>query len=56
MCLVYNKCMAGLHNTSGYTPGKPKKTSQGKNKSRIKLSSMNKSKKRSYKAYNGQGK
>jgi len=45
-----------LHNSSGYTPGKAKKTSQGRNKSRIKLSSMNKSKKRSYKAYNGQGK
>ena len=56
MCLLYNNNMAGLHNTSGYTPGRPKKTSQGKNKSRIKLSSMNKSKKRSYKAYNGQGK
>ena len=43
-------------NVSGYTPGKPKKTSQGKNKSRIKLSSMNKHKKRSYKSYAGQGK
>ena len=42
--------------TSGYTPGRPKKTSQGKNKSRIKMSSMNKSKKRSYKSYAGQGK
>ena len=42
--------------TSGYTPGKPNTTSQGKNKSRIKMSSMNKHKKRSYKAYNGQGK
>ena len=55
MCLLYYNIMA-LHNTSGYTPGKPKKTSQGKNKSRIKMSSMNKSKKRSYKAYAGQGK
>ena len=45
-----------LQNSSGYTPGRPKKTSQGKNKSRIKMSSMNKSKKRSYKAYVGQGK
>ncbi len=42
--------------TSGYEKGRPKKTTQGKNKSRIKMSSMNKSKKRSYKAYNGQGK
>jgi hypothetical protein len=41
---------------SGYTPGRPKKTSQGKNKSRIKRSSMNKHKKRSFKAYAGQGK
>jgi len=45
-----------LHNTSGYVPGKAKKTSIGRNKSRIKKSSMNKSKKRSYKAYAGQGK
>jgi len=43
-------------NVSGYTPGRPKKTSIGKNKSRIKMSSMNKHKKRSYKAYAGQGK
>jgi hypothetical protein len=43
-------------NVSGYTKGKPKKTSQGKNKSRIKMSSMNKHKKRSYKSYAGQGK
>ncbi len=42
--------------TSGYTPGRPKKTTIGKNKSRIKMSSMNKHKKRSYKAYAGQGK
>ena len=33
-------------NVSGYTPGRPKKTSIGKNKSRIKMSSMNKHKKR----------
>ncbi len=45
-----------IHNTSGYTPGKAKKTSIGRNKSRIKKSSMNKHKKRSYKAYAGQGK
>ncbi len=44
-----------LRSNSGYEKGKPKKTSQGKNKSRIKMSSMNKSKKRSFKAYNGQG-
>ncbi len=43
-------------NVSGYTPGRPKKTSIGKNKSRIKMSSMNKHKKRSFKAYAGQGK
>jgi len=42
-------------NTSGYTPGRAKKTSIGRNKSRIKLSSMNKHKKRSYKPYAGQG-
>ena len=43
-------------NVSGYTPGKPKKTSQGKNKSRITMSTMSKAKKRYYKAYAGQGK
>ena len=43
-------------NVSGYTKGRPKKASQGNNKSRIKMSSMNKSKKRSWKAYAGQGK
>lgn len=32
-----------------------KKTSQAKRKSSVKMSSMNKSKKRSYKAYQGQG-
>ena len=42
--------------SSVYEKGKPKKTSQGKNRSRIKMSSMNKHKKRSYKAYVGQGK
>ena len=45
-----------LRSHSGYEKGKPKKTSQTKNKSRVKMSSMNKSKKRSFKAYNGQGK
>ena len=34
----------------------PKKTSIGNNHSRTKFSSMNKSKKRSYKKYKGQGK
>ena len=43
-------------NVTGYTKGRPKKTSQGNNKSRIKLSSMNKHKKRSYKPYDRQGK
>ena len=33
-----------------------KKTSQAKKKRAVKFSSMNKSKKRSWKAYNGQGK
>jgi hypothetical protein len=33
-----------------------KKTSQGGNKASIKTSSMNKSKRRSYKPYRGQGK
>ena len=53
MCLLYNNCMLRSH--SGYEPGRPKKTSQTKNKSRVKMSSMNKHKKRSFKAYNGQG-
>jgi len=53
-CLLYYNTMA--LNVSGYTKGRPKKTSQGANKSRIKTSSMNKSKKRSWKAYVGQGK
>ena len=33
-----------MNTTTGYTKGRPKKTSQGANKSRIKTSSMNKSK------------
>ena len=37
-----------------YDPGKPKKTHQGKRKS-CKRSSMNKSKKRSFKPYRAQG-
>ena len=39
-----------------YSLGKGKKTSQGVRKRMIKKSSMNKSKKRSWKAYKGQGK
>ena len=39
-----------------YEAGAPKKTSIGGNNSRIKTSSMNKSKRRSYKRYRGQGK
>ena len=34
----------------------PKKTSQGNRKSKMKFSSMNKHRKRSFKAYNRQGK
>jgi|TARA_B100001093_G_C26036190_1_gene680152 hypothetical protein len=43
-------------NTSGYVKGPKKKTSQGNTHKRVKMSSMNKSRKRSYKAYNRQGK
>lgn len=39
-----------------YIKSDPKRTSQSKNKSSMKLSSMNKSKKRSTKPYRGQGK
>ena len=42
-----------LRSHSGYEPGRPKKTSQTKNKSRVKMSSMNKSKKRSFKVPQG---
>ncbi|QDP52532.1 MAG: hypothetical protein GOVbin4691_24 [Prokaryotic dsDNA virus sp.] len=35
---------------------KDKKTSQTSKKGRVKMASMNKNKKRSYKPYNGQGK
>jgi len=38
-----------------YEVGAPKKTSIGGRDSRIKRSSMNKSKRRSYKRYRGQG-
>ena len=37
--------------TNIYDRGKPKRSSQSANKSRVKMSSMNKHKKRSYKAY-----
>jgi hypothetical protein len=43
-------------NASGYVKGPKKKTSQGKSHRRVKMSSMNKAKKRSFKAYKGQGK
>ncbi len=43
-------------NTSGYVKGPRKKTSQGTRHKRIKTSSMNKAKKRSFKPYNRQGK
>tara|TARA_A200000159_G_C7160919_1_gene271304 strand:- start:1 stop:150 length:150 start_codon:yes stop_codon:yes gene_type:complete len=41
---------------SGYNKPKGKKSSQGVRKKMIKKSSMNKSRKRSWKAYKGQGK
>jgi hypothetical protein len=47
--------MAKLAGTAWKPGPNPKKTSQGSNSSRIKRSSMNKSKKRSFKAYKGQG-
>ena len=42
--------------SSGYEKGPAKKTSQGNSHKRIKMSSMNKHKKRSFKAYNRSGK
>ena len=42
--------------TSTGIVGTKKKTAQGGNNSMMKLSSMNKSKKRGYKKYRGQGK
>ena len=45
----------GLFGVSLYRGGIKKKTSQGKRKKKIKKSSMNKSKKLSWKAYRGQG-
>lgn len=47
--------MAKLPNVTWKPEPYKKKTSQGATKSQIKRSSMNKSKKRSYKAYRGQG-
>jgi hypothetical protein len=47
--------MAKLPTTTWKPEPYKKKTSQGGTKSRIKMSSMNKSKKRSYKASKGQG-
>jgi|LWDU01.1.fsa_nt_gi hypothetical protein len=41
---------------SGYVRGRPKRTSQSTKKRSVKMSSMNKHKKRSYKIYNKQGK
>ena len=41
--------------TPVYEKGAPKKTSIGGNHARIKFSSMNKGKRRSYKKYRGQG-
>ena len=45
-----------LHKLFVAHESQPKKTSIGNNHSRTKFSSMNKSKKRSYKKYRGQGK
>ena len=45
----------GLFGVSLYRGAIKKKTSQGKRKKKIKKSSMNKSKKLSWKAYRGQG-
>ena len=42
--------------SSGYEKGPAKKISQGNSHKRIKMSSMNKHKKRSFKHYAGQGK
>ena len=53
VCLLYYKDML---NATGYTKPPKKKTSQGNAHKRVKTSSMNKHKKRSFKAYNRQGK
>ena len=42
-------------NTSGYEEPRPKKTSQSTRRRSVKMSSMNKAKKRQFKAYNNQG-
>ena len=47
--------MAKVANTAWKPEPKPKRTAQGGTKASIKLSSMNKSKKRSYKPDRGQG-
>ena len=48
--------MAKVNMGSVWKPaGKPKNTSQTKKNSRVKFSSMNKAKKRGFKAYRGQG-
>lgn len=49
------KVKSGIGNTSWKPEPKHKKTSQGKTKRSIKMSSMNKSNKRSFKNYRGQG-
>ena len=48
--------MAKKMNVSVYRGGEPKKSSSSGNPLMIKKSSMNKNKRRSYKAYVGQGK
>lgn len=47
--------MAKILGTAWKPTPHPKKTAQGANPARIKKSSMNKSKKRGFKAYRGQG-
>ena len=47
--------MAKKINVSSYTGGEPKKSSSSGNPLMIKTASMNKHKRRSYKAYRGQG-
>ena len=47
--------MAKKINVSSYTGGEPKKSSSSANPVMVKTASMNKHKRRSYKAYRGQG-
>jgi len=47
--------MALRANESGYEKPRPKRTSQSTRNKRVKLSSMNKAKKRQFKSYNQQG-